>query len=139
MTDITSTERKIFESVKTIGFVGLSPKKEKTSNSIGRYLIKKGFTVYPVYPGDQENILGLRVYRSLRDIQPVPDMILLFVNKARADSFADDILLVKPKALWLPEGVESKSLQKLAYENDMLFIMDRCIYKEHVKYLKSLE
>ncbi len=129
------TIKKIFDLVKTIAFVGLSPKKEKTSNRIGRYLIKKGYRLYPVYPEYSGEILGQKTYDSLSKIPDKIDMVLLFLNSSKIMQFTEDVISVKPKAVWLPEGVLSEGMKRLSERENILFVMDKCIYKEHIKYL----
>ena len=59
--------KKIFESVKTIAILGLSPDESKASNMVAQYLQNVGYKIVPVYPKEDE-ILGEKVYRSLAEI-----------------------------------------------------------------------
>lgn len=130
-------EHKIFSKTKNIAFIGLSDKPGRASNRIGRYLIKAGFSVFPVHHKVSHEILGLRVYRDIREIKKPIDLVLLFLNKDVVSNIADEILNLKPKAIWLPEGITNNYLEQRSKENNILFVMDKCIYKEHVKYLKA--
>lgn len=47
------------ENAKTIAIVGLSPKPERDSNKVGKYLKNQGYRIIPVRPGQKE-ILGKR-------------------------------------------------------------------------------
>jgi len=58
----------ILENAKTIAILGLSPKPERESNKVGRYLKDQGYSIIPVRPG-QEEILGQRAYATLDDIK----------------------------------------------------------------------
>ena len=42
--------REIFESVKTIAILGLSPDESKASNMVAKYLKNAGYKIVPVYP-----------------------------------------------------------------------------------------
>ena len=50
--------REILEKTKTIAILGLSPKPERDSNRVARYLQGKGYKIIPVRPG-QDEILGV--------------------------------------------------------------------------------
>ncbi len=71
--------RRILESNKTIAMVGLSPKEDRPSNIVARYLMARGHTVIPVNPGQRE-ILGQPCYASLKDIPVKVDMVDVFRN-----------------------------------------------------------
>ena len=40
----------ILSSAKNIAVVGLSPDESKPSNEVAKFLIERGFNVFPVYP-----------------------------------------------------------------------------------------
>jgi len=55
----------ILSSNKTIAIVGLSPKKDRASNRVARYLQRKGYQIIPVNPM-HDKILGLKSYSNLK-------------------------------------------------------------------------
>jgi predicted CoA-binding protein len=71
--------RRILENHKVVAMVGLSPKEDRPSNLVARYLMAHGFTVIPVNPGQRE-ILGQPCYASLKDIPVAVDMVDVFRN-----------------------------------------------------------
>ena len=80
--------KEIFESVKTIAILGLSPDESKASNMVARYLKNAGYKIVPVYP-KEEKILGEKVYRSLEDIPFEIDMVNIFRKPSAFDAIAD--------------------------------------------------
>jgi hypothetical protein len=60
------TIRKIYE-MKTIAVVGLSPKPERPSHYVAKYLQEQGYRIIPVNPG-HDDLLGETSYAVLRDI-----------------------------------------------------------------------
>ncbi len=66
--------REIFDTVKTIAVLGLSPNETKASHRVAKYLQEVGYRIVPVYP-KEETILGEKVYRSLAEIPFEIDMV----------------------------------------------------------------
>jgi catechol 2,3-dioxygenase-like lactoylglutathione lyase family enzyme len=75
----------ILNSVRTIAMVGASPNDVRPSFFVLKYLLAKGFDVYPINPGhDGKEILGRKVFARLADV-PVPiDMVDVFRQRRRA-------------------------------------------------------
>ena len=67
----------ILSAAKNIAVVGLSPDESKPSNEVAKFLIKRGFNVFPVYPKFDE-ILGRKVYRNLMEIDQDIDVAVMF-------------------------------------------------------------
>jgi len=71
--------RTIFDNVKTIAVLGLSPDPSKPSHRVAKYLQEVGYKIVPVYP-KEDTILGEKVYRSLKEIPFKVDMVDIFRN-----------------------------------------------------------
>ena len=67
----------ILSAAKNIAVVGLSPDESKPSNEVAKFLIERGFNVFPIYPKFDE-ILGRRVYRNLAQIDEDIDIAVMF-------------------------------------------------------------
>jgi len=80
--------KEIFDSVKTIAIIGLSPDETKDSHKVAKYLKEAGFKIVPVYPKEEE-ILGEKVYRSLAEIPFAVDMVDVFRKPAVLEAIAD--------------------------------------------------
>lgn len=124
--------RKLLENAGTIAVVGCSPKPERDSHRVARYLIQQGFEVIPVNPGQKE-ILGRTCYRSLKEI-PVPvDVADLFLNPKRVPRVVDEALEAGVKAIWMQLGVVHNESARKAMAQDVQVVMNRCIMVEHRK------
>ncbi len=123
---------KILKAAKRIAVVGLSPKPHRTSHYVSEYLQKKGYKIIPVYPRE-EKILGEKVYRSVSEIEGGADTILVFRKSEEVLRVVEDAVKAKPSAVWMQEGVINEEAAKLAEKKGVLVVMDRCMYKEHVK------
>jgi len=83
--------KKYFEETKTIAVLGCSPKPDKASNRVAKYLLEAGYNMIPVYPKEEE-ILGQKVYRSLAEIDQPVDMVVVFRKPAALNAIADAVI-----------------------------------------------
>ena len=123
---------KIF-SMKTIAVVGMSPKPERPSHYVSLYMIQNGYDIIPVNPG-QNSILDKPSYSSLQDIKGSVDIVNVFRRSEYVLPIIEDSIAIRPKAIWLQDGVISEEGRKLAEENNILFIMNDCLLRRHKQY-----
>ncbi len=123
----------ILEETKTVAIIGCSPKPEKDSNKVAKYLQDHGFRIIPVYPKEEE-ILGEKVYRSLgeipKDIQidmvdifRKPDVIAEVVDEALQ---RDDV-----KCIWTQLGLVHNEAAKKAEDAGLKVVQSHCTKIEH--------
>ncbi len=123
--------REIFESVKTIAIPGLSPKEDKPSHRVAKYLQSKGFKIIPIYP-KEDMILGEKVYRSLEEIKERVDMVDMFRKAEVADAIVDVIEKRDDvKVLWLQKGIVNNKAAKRAKDLGLKVVQNRCSMVEH--------
>ncbi|TDT72294.1 hypothetical protein EV215_0082 [Hypnocyclicus thermotrophus] len=127
---------KIFESSKVLAIVGLSPNEARTSYQVAAKLKGFGYEIIPVYP-KAEIILGEKVYKSILDIEKEIDTAIFFINSKLVYPLVKEAIEKKVKTIWLQEGVISKESKKMAFHNNINFVMDRCFYKEHINYINN--
>ncbi|MCP4345523.1 MAG: CoA-binding protein [Desulfobacterales bacterium] len=125
----------ILENSKTIAILGLSPKPERDSNMVARYLKENGYQIIPVHPG-QEELLGEKAYGSLDDIREPADIVDVFRSPAQIMPHAQEALRMKPKVFWMQLGIENQEAAKLLTEAGVDVIMNRCIKVDHAKLCK---
>jgi predicted CoA-binding protein len=123
--------REIFESVKTIAVLGLSPNPEKPSHKVAAYLQEVGYKIVPVYPkGD--TILGEKVYRSLAEIPFEVDMVDIFRKPAAFDAIADAcIARGDVKVFWGQVGLVNNAAAQKAKDAGMKVVQNYCTMVEH--------
>lgn len=124
--------RRILENHKIIAMVGLSPKEDRPSHRVARYLMANGYTVIPVNPGQRE-ILGQPCYARLEDIPVRVDMVDVFRNPADVPPIADDAIAIGAKSLWLQLGVIHPEAAAKAAAAGLDVVMDRCPKIEHAR------
>jgi predicted CoA-binding protein len=77
--------RNILNSVRTIALVGASGNPVRPSFFVLKYLIDKGYELYPINPGlAGKEILGRPVYARLKDVPVAIDMVDIFRNSEAA-------------------------------------------------------
>jgi predicted CoA-binding protein len=127
----TDEIKEIFQDVKTIAVVGLSPNPEKASFRVAKYLQEEGYKIVPIYPKEDE-ILGEKVYRTLADIPFPIDMVDVFRKSSAVDSIVEtckergDV-----KVVWLQVGVVNNKAAESAVKSGIKVVQNRCAMVDH--------
>ena len=121
---------KILEKSVSIAVVGLSPKENRPSNLVGRYLIDAGYTIIPVNPGHTE-ILGKKCYPSLTEINEQVDIVDIFRRSEDVLPIVEEAITIGAKIIWMQLGVVNHQAAARAEEAGLTVIMDRCIKIDH--------
>ena len=116
----------ILSAAKNIAVVGLSPDESKPSNEVAKFLIERGFNVFPIYPKFDE-ILGRKVYRNLTQIDEDIDIAVMFRKGEFASELVKDVVKKGVKTLWLQLGITNDAAGAIARENGINFVQDKCI------------
>lgn len=117
----------ILKSVKTIAMVGASGDKTKFSYGVLRQLSEIGYDILPINPNPKiTEIRGLRVYRSLKEIDKQIDMVEVFRPKNELYGIAEQAIEVGAKVLWGQIGVYDDKAAELAEAAGLTVIMNRC-------------
>ena len=117
----------ILRSVKTIAMVGASGDKTKFSYGVLRVLHETGYEILPVNPNSKlTEIRGLKVYRSLQEIDRPVDMVEVFRPKEEFYAIAEQAIQIGAKVLWGQIGVYDDKATKLAEDAGLKVVMDRC-------------
>ncbi|MDB9823433.1 CoA-binding protein [Deltaproteobacteria bacterium] len=122
----------ILRETKRIAIVVLSPKKERDSNRVARYLVKQGYEIVPVNPGQRE-LLGRKCYRALEEIPFQVDMVDVFLNPSRVSLVVDQAMEKGVKIIWMQLGIVHNESAEKAKKAGIRVVMDKCIKREHEK------
>ena len=127
---------KLLKAVKSIAIVGLSPKENRPSNMVGRYLIDVGYTVYPVNPGQRE-IFGLKCYADLATLPFPVDIVDIFRRSEEILPIVEEVLALPqlPLAIWMQQGIRNEAAAELARRKGLIVVMDRCIKVDHENFI----
>ena len=123
--------KEIFDSVKTIAVLGLSPDETKASHRVAKYLKEAGYTIVPVYP-KEDTILGEKVYRSLAEIPFAVDMVDIFRKPKALDAVADAcIARGDVKVFWAQKEIVHNAAAQKAKDAGMIAVQNMCTMVEH--------
>jgi uncharacterized protein len=128
--------RSILQSVKTIALVGASSNSVRPSYFVLKYLLDKGYEVIPVNPGlAGQELLGQKVYGSLKEIPKPLDMVDIFRNSEAAGPITDEALSLDPmpKVIWMQLSVRNDEAAAKAEAAGRKVVMNRCPKMEYGK------
>ena len=131
--------KSILRNVKTIAMVGASGNDIRPSYFAMMYLLNKGYNIIPVNPGMVgKEILGQKVYASLKDVPAPVDMVDIFRESQYAPEIARETVAEKDrlgvKVLWMQLGVISQEAEKIAQDAGLTVVMNRCPKIEHGRF-----
>jgi predicted CoA-binding protein len=119
----------ILNTVRTVAVVGASANDVRPSFFVTKYLIDKGFHVYPINPGQAgKAILGRMTYAKLADVPVTIDMVDIFRASAAAAGVVDEALALQPlpKVIWMQLGVRNDAAAAKAEAAGVKVVMNRC-------------
>ena len=121
--------RSILTKTKTIALVGASNNPARTSWIVLKYLLARGFEVFPANPGlAGQEIFGRRVFAALADVPQPLDMVDIFRNSDAAGAVVDEALAlpVPPKTIWMQLSVRNDAAAARAEAKGVQVVMNRC-------------
>lgn len=122
----------ILADMKRVAVVGLSPKPDRASHGIARWLLGLGVEVVGVNPAHTE-ILGVAVYPDLASVPGPVDIVDLFRRSEHVAPFVEAAVARQDGAIWMQEGVQNEAAAAIAEAAGIPVVMDRCLYKEWLR------
>ena len=119
--------KNILENVSTIALIGASSNQDRDSFKVMKYLVEKGYKVFPVNPNQIKNkILNIQCFPNLSSIPQKIDMVDIFRSNEFVMEITQDAIKADVKVIWTQEGVIDKNSQDLAKKAGIIFVMDEC-------------
>ncbi|MGB3901023.1 MAG: CoA-binding protein [Mesorhizobium sp.] len=119
----------ILREVRTVAMVGASANEVRPSFFVLKYLLAKGYSVFPVNPGHAgKEILGRMTYAKLSDIPEPIDMVDIFRASAAVPPVVDEALALGPlpKVIWMQLTVRNDEAAAKAEAAGVKVVMNRC-------------
>jgi uncharacterized protein len=133
--------RHVLASVKTIAVVGASPNPARPVYGVMAYLIRAGYRVIPVNPGQAgRDILGQRVFATLAAVPEPVDLVDIFRRQEALAGVVEETLALvpKPKAIWMQLDLRDDAAAAKAEAAGLAVVMDRCIKVDHARIMKAI-
>ena len=131
----------ILENAKTIAMIGISSEKKKEdpkkikrkpANVVMKYMQDFGYKVIPINPNAEGEIInGEQVVSGLDKVKEKIDIVDVFRPSNEAIGIANEAVKKKSKVLWLQYGIHNDDAEKIAKDQNMDFVSDKCIKQEY--------
>ncbi len=125
-------EEEILNNSRVVAMVGLSPKTDRPSNIVARYLKENGYRIIPVNPREKE-ILGEKCYPDLGSIPEPVDVVDIFRSSEEVPAIVREAIKIGAKTVWMQEGVISEMAATEAKAAGLRVVMNECMRKQHLK------
>ena len=124
------TAEDILRDGKTIAVVGLSPRPERDSHLVAKYLQEHGYRIIPVNPMVDE-VLGEKSYPDLKAVPDRVDMVDVFRKAKDVLPIVDQAIDIGASAVWMQLGIVNEEAAARAREAGLGVVMDLCMLIEH--------
>ena len=119
--------KNILENVTTIAMIGASSNPDRDSFKVMKYLIEKGYKVFPVNPNEIKNkILNIQCFPNLSSIPQKIDMVDIFRSKEFVMEITQDAITIGGQVIWTQEGIVDEKSAHLAKNAGIIFVMNEC-------------
>jgi predicted CoA-binding protein len=131
MTSQNLREREaILKEVKTIAVVGLSPRPDRESYGIAKYLRDHGYRIIPVNP-TAEKILGEKSYPDLGAIPELVEVVQVFRKPEAVPAIVEDAISIGAKVVWMQVGIIHEAAAERARSAGLQVVMNSCMRATH--------
>lgn len=128
----------ILNNCRTVAVVGLSPRPQRESYEVSRYMQAQGWRIVPVNPvaaASASLILGETVYASLTDAarHEKLDLVNVFRNSEDVPPVVEEAIALGLPALWLQLGIVHDAALARAKAFGMVAVQNKCLMVEHAR------
>jgi uncharacterized protein len=131
------TPAEILRNARTIALVGASPKPDRPSHRVMRYLLDQGYDVLPVRPAGCDEVLGVPCVQTLAEIDRPIDLVDVFRRAEDTPAHAQEAADVGAGALWLQLGIVSAESRRIAEEAGLDYVEDLCTAVVHAQEIRA--
>jgi predicted CoA-binding protein len=121
----------ILQEGKSFAMVGASANTRRPSYFVLKYLLAKGYRVFPINPGQAGGeICGQKFFARLADLKEPAGVVDIFRSSEAALEIVRDAIALKDKlgikAIWMQLGVRNDDAAALAETRGLKVVMNRC-------------
>jgi predicted CoA-binding protein len=131
---VTRSPEEILREARTIAVVGASPKPERPSHDVMRYLLEQGYRVIPVRPHDCDEVLGIPCVPTLAEVGEPVDLVDVFRRPEYTPGVAREAVAAGAGALWLQLGIVSPEARAITEAAGLDYVEDLCTKVVHQRY-----
>ena len=126
----------ILRDTRTIAVVGASPRPNRPSHGVMRYLLGHGYRCVPVNPNCDE-VLGIPAVASLADIDEPLDLVDVFRRPQFCPAHAREAVAAGARALWLQVGIASPEARRVAMDAGLDYVENACTAVVHATHVRA--
>ena len=126
----------VLRDAKTIAVVGASPRPDRESHGVMRYLLAQGYDCIPVRP-DCDDVLGIPCVPTLGDVDRPIDLVDVFRRPEFCAAHAREAVAAGAKALWLQLGIVSPEARVIAEAAGIQYVENACTAVVHARGLRA--
>lgn len=130
-------KRDVLVNSTVVAVVGMSNDHYYSSYDVGEYLMRVGYTVYPVNPNIDE-VDGQKSYRSLADVPEQIDIVDVFRKPMYLSGIVDEAIAVGAKTVWGQLDVHDDEAVAKALEAGLNIATNMCIRTEHERLFRGM-
>lgn len=123
----------LLSRVRTVAVLGIkTAETQAPAYYVPEYAQRAGLKIHPVpvYYPDVTEILGERVYRSVREVDDRVDLVNVFRRPSDIPAHLDDLLAARPRAVWFQLGIRHDEVAAELARAGIEVVQDRCLLVE---------
>lgn len=117
-------------SLKNVAVVGMSKNPQKAAHYVPKYLSEQGYNIMPINPTTNE-ILNKKSYQNISEVDKPIDIVDVFRPSDQVLPVVEEAIKMKPKVIWLQEGIHNEEAEELARKQGIKVVFNRCMLAEH--------
>ena len=117
-------------SLKNVAVVGMSKNQDKAAHYVPKYLSENGYNIVPVNP-TTDKILEKKCYSNVGEVDEPIDIVDVFRPSDQVLPVVKEAIKIKPKVIWLQEGIHNPEAEELARKEGIKVVYNRCMLAEH--------
>ena len=119
--------KSILSKVESIAVIGASSNPSRDSNKVIKFLIERGYEVFPINPKEKNNkIYGKKFFSDLSEINEKIDMVDIFRAKDHVLKITEDSIKAGINIIWTQEGIIDEKSETIAKNAGATFVMNEC-------------